>query len=198
MNFEETIKKYINEPNTFVFVDQNVYSFWKDKLELNNVIIIESSEENKTLKTIEELYSKAMEIGANRASTFIGIGGGIITDMVGYLASTYMRGVKFKFIPTTLLAMVDAAIGGKNGVNFNGYKNMIGTINQPTDVLVYPEFLETLPIEEIYSAFGEILKYGIGFDKDIFNILESHTITEIINDKALLSEIIDRCIYIHS
>ena len=196
MNFEETIKKYINEPNTFVFVDQNVYSFWKDRLELNNAIIIESSEENKTLKTIEELYSKAIEIGANRASTFIGIGGGIVTDMVGYLASTYMRGVKFKFIPTTLLAMVDAAIGGKNGVNFNGYKNMIGTINQPSDVLVYPEFLETLPIEEIYSAFGEILKYGIGFDKDIFNILESHTITEIINDKALLSEIIDRCIYI--
>jgi 3-dehydroquinate synthase len=191
------IKDYIDKPNTILFIDKNVFDNWKDIIPKEaKYIVIETSEERKNLDVIRRLYQMVLKLDASRSTRFVGIGGGIITDMIGYLASTFMRGVHFSFIPTTLLAMVDAAIGGKNGENFMGYKNMIGTINQPKDIFICLDFLSTLPKEEVYSAFGEILKYGIGFDEETFDLLNNNTIKSIINNSNLLERIINKCISI--
>lgn len=184
-----------NKDRTIVIIDSNVYRMWQHII-LKNVkfVTLNTSEELKTLDTAKTLYNSLLVLGANRKTKLVGIGGGITTDIVGFVASTFMRGVEFEFVPTTLLAMVDAAIGGKNGVNFNGYKNMIGTFNMPKSIWYCYDFLRTLPNEERYSAFGEILKYGIGFSDTLYDILNEHSMNEILNNNLLLRNIIDICI----
>ncbi len=119
---------------------------------------IEATEERKTLATILEIERWLLEEGADRKAFVLGVGGGITTDITGFAASVYKRGVRFGFIPTTLLSQVDAAIGGKNGVNLDSYKNIIGVIRQPEMTFICPEALETLPYPQILSGAAELLK----------------------------------------
>ncbi len=119
---------------------------------------IEATEERKTLATVLEIEEWLLEKGADREAFVLGAGGGITTDLVGFAASVYKRGVRFGFIPTTLLSQVDAAIGGKNGVNLDSYKNIIGVIRQPEMTFICPEPLETLPYPQILSGAAELLK----------------------------------------
>lgn len=121
-------------------------------------IVIEATEERKTLATAEEIVHQLLHLHADRDTLLLGIGGGITTDLCGFVAAIYKRGVPFGFIPTTLLAMVDAAIGGKNGVNVLNFKNMIGTIRQPEFVLTCPNLLRTLPPKEFRNGVAEMLK----------------------------------------
>lgn len=158
-----------------VIVDKNIYNKYNILFFDCETIVIEATEENKTLETVNYIYNKFLSLGVDRNSRVFGIGGGIITDITGYVCSTYMRGCNFYFVPTTLLGCVDAAIGGKNGVNYNGYKNMIGTINEPKEILICTEFLKTLSSEEAKNGFGEIVKYALLMDdkKLLTNDLET-------------------------
>ena len=136
---------------------------------LLGVSIIDASESNKTMMTVESVVGDMLEAGADRSVLVLGIGGGIITDLAGFAASIYKRGVRFAFVPTTLLAQVDAAIGGKNGVNFRSYKNMIGVIRQPEFTYIYNESLKTLPQRAFLSGVAELLKTFIIADADAYN-----------------------------
>ena len=127
-------------------------------LNARGVKYVEASEKTKTMETVLEICSWLLEKGADRDALVLAVGGGITTDMAGFAASIYKRGVRFAFVPTTLLAQVDAAIGGKNGVNFEKYKNMLGVIRQPVFTLVCPSLLRTLPFRDFLSGAAEMLK----------------------------------------
>ncbi|ALV62714.1 3-dehydroquinate synthase [Thermococcus sp. 2319x1] len=134
-------------------------------------IVIPDGEEYKSLETTMAIWKRLQEEGFTRKSLLIGLGGGVVTDIAGFVASTYMRGTLLGLVPTTLLAQVDAAIGGKTGVNFNG-KNMIGTFYLPNFVLIAHETLSTLPDEEIRNGLGEVAKYAL-LDKKIYALIRN-------------------------
>lgn len=129
------------------------------------IIEFESGETHKNLHTCLEVWNALSELGADRKSVLINLGGGIVTDLGGFVASAYKRGIDFINVPTTLLAMVDASIGGKNGVDLGHLKNQIGLINAPKMVLIEPAFLETLPQNEMRSGLAEMLKHGLIYDR---------------------------------
>lgn len=138
------------------------------------VIEIGQGETVKNLQTVISIYEQLIDAGADRSSFLVGIGGGIVCDITGYAASTYMRGIGFGFAASTLLAQVDASVGGKNGVNFQGFKNMIGVFNQPEFVICDPDLLTTLPKQEVTCGFAEIIKHAAIADAGQFAFLETH------------------------
>ena len=152
----------------FVIIDNNLKEYMPLFKEYRT-IGIETSEEYKDYSTIERIISILLAKGADRKSFIVGVGGGITTDMAGFAASIYKRGIEFGFVPTTLLAMCDAAIGGKNGVNFGGFKNMIGTITQPQWVFISPEFLKSLPSREFKAGAAEALKTFMIYDREEYS-----------------------------
>lgn len=129
------------------------------------ILEIEAGEEMKNIQTANQLWEILTEMQADRKALVINLGGGVITDMGGFIASTYKRGIAFINIPTTLLSMCDASIGGKTGIDLMHYKNMVGTFTFPEQIFVYPKFLETLPFKELRSGFAEMLKHGLIADK---------------------------------
>lgn len=165
------LNSYLNEKifsKIFFIVDENTNEYCLPKVlplvETNTpfeIIEIESGEENKTIETCLQIWSVLLELGADRKSLIINVGGGVITDMGGFIASIFKRGIAFINIPTTLLSMVDASVGGKNGVDFGGLKNQIGTITNPEMVLIDSSFLETLSQREMRSGLAEMLKHGL-------------------------------------
>ena len=143
----------------FIVCDRNVRNLAEMiGIEADGIFEIDATEDNKDISTVVEINRWLMENGADREALLLGIGGGITTDMTGFAASVYKRGIRFAFVPTTLLSQVDAAIGGKTGVNLDSYKNMIGVIRQPEAVFICPEPLETLPYSQIISGAAELLK----------------------------------------
>ena len=151
-------------------IDEKVDELYGDLFPYDKITVV-AEERAKTMATVEHLVRRLMEMGAERDVFLLGVGGGITTDICGFVASIYKRGVRFGFVPTTLLAMTDASIGGKNGVNADGYKNMLGTIVQPEFVLVCPEFLGSFTKYDICRFVPEILKccliVGKGFDETV-------------------------------
>jgi len=129
---------------------------------------------------------------ADRKSVLIGVGGGVVTDITGYVASVYMRGISFGFVPTTLLAMVDACIGGKNGIDVGDYKNMVGTINQPDFLLYDVGFLKTLPHSQWRNGFAEVIKHAAIKDLPMFKELENFSILKYGKNKIALQNLIRR------
>lgn len=157
-------------------------------------LLIGTGESAKTLRTVETLYDRLIELGADRSTFVLGIGGGIVTDVAGFVASTYMRGLRFGFVSTTLLGQVDASVGGKNGVNVDGYKNMVGTFNQPDFVVCDTTLLATLPLREFRTGLAEALKAGIIADAGLFETLERTSVEELRRDRALLEKIVTAAI----
>ena len=139
------------------------------------VIEIGRGESSKTLATVEALYEEFLKHEIDRSSCIVAIGGGIVCDVAGFAASTFMRGLPFGSVPTTLLAQVDASVGGKNGVNFKGYKNLVGTFTQPSFVLCDFSVLKTLPEDERKNGFAEAIKHGAMGDARLFAYLEKNT-----------------------
>jgi 3-dehydroquinate synthase len=133
-----------------------------------------------------------IKLQADKETFIIGIGGGVITDITGYAASVYMRGIKFAFVPTTILAMVDAAIGGKNGVDVGIYKNLVGVIKHPEFLLYDFLFLKTLPDEEWINGFAEIIKHACIKDTSMFQTLENSSLEEYKNDQQKMHELVKR------
>lgn len=170
----QNLQRYVPAARPIIITDVNVGKLYHLDSMAAEVIIIGTGEEIKTLATVEDIYSQLISWGADRSAFIVGIGGGIVCDIAGFAASTYLRGVRFGFVATTLLAQVDAAIGGKNGVNFEGYKNMVGLFQQPEFVICDPEVLKTLPQKEIACGLAEIVKHAAIADPDLFAYLEQH------------------------
>ena len=176
--------------NLFLLIDEKVNILHHEKFSSFNKLIIPRGEINKNLGTVENVGRQLIERGADRSSFIIGIGGGLACDIAGFTASVYMRGVPFGFIATTLLAQVDASIGGKNGVNLDGYKNMIGVIRQPDFIWCDTTLLSTLPQKEWLSGLSEIVKYGAIRQKSLFQYMERNT--HLLKDQN--SEIIEHLV----
>ncbi|MBK8517939.1 MAG: 3-dehydroquinate synthase [Saprospiraceae bacterium] len=166
----------INASHIFILADENTEKYCLLHLleNLNGeafVIRIPSGEHNKTINTCQQVWSKLMQNGADRHSLLINLGGGVIGDLGGFCAATYMRGIRFIQVPTTLLSQVDASVGGKLGVDLLGFKNMVGIIQDPAAVFIFTEFLNTLPQNQIRSGFAELLKHGLIADKSAWDTL---------------------------
>ncbi|AAK40642.1 3-dehydroquinate synthase [Saccharolobus solfataricus] len=155
-------------------------------------IPINDGESTKELSSVISLVEKLFEKNFDRGDYIIGVGGGTVTDVAGFLASIYLRGLNLINVPTTFLGMVDAAIGGKNGVNFNNIKNLIGTFYQPSMIISDLEFLETLPIEELKKGLAEVIKYGLTLDKELYDYLSLNKEKILNKDKQALEDIIFR------
>lgn len=165
-----------NYSKLFILVDETTNEFCLPKLlpllEVDipiEIIEIEAGEEMKNISTCFEIWSILADLGADRKSAILNLGGGVITDLGGFVASTFKRGIDFINIPTTLLGMVDAAIGGKNGVDLGTLKNQIGVINAPKLVVIDTDYLETLPQNQLKSGLAEMLKHGLIYDKKYWN-----------------------------
>lgn len=156
--------------------------------------LIPAGEPHKTLDLIQKVYDTALKNGLERSSTLVALGGGVVGDMTGFAAATWLRGVNFVQVPTSLLAMVDAAIGGKTGVNHPQGKNLIGAFYQPRLVLIDPQVLKTLPEREFRAGMAEVIKYGIIWDADLFAQLEASDKLDCIDNisEELLQTILSR------
>jgi 3-dehydroquinate synthase len=169
----ENLANYLFSDKIFILTNPNILDLYSDFLPKNApVITMPAGETNKTLNTVLDTIRKLVDAGADRKSVIVGFGGGIVCDITGFIASIYMRGIRFGFVPTTLMAQVDASVGGKNGVNCDGYKNMIGVFNQPDFVLCDPKTLKTLPERELRSGIAEVIKYGLIADAEFFSFVE--------------------------
>lgn len=183
--------KFNKYSKVFIISEKKIYNLWKDKINKIhnniNVILLKTGEKTKSMESVQYICEKLIDFGADRKSLIINIGGGMITDLGGFSSSIYMRGVDYINIPTSLLAMIDASIGGKNGVNLNSVKNIIGVFNEPKIIIIDTEFLQTLPEREYNSAYGEIIKHSIIRNKKYFNKLEKYGKNYDINNIILNS-----------
>lgn len=190
----QTLTALQGDKEAIFITDSNVYPLYKDLIGNHKSIIIGTGEQNKTLDTVATIFEELLAMGADRSSFIIGLGGGIVTDITGFAASTYMRGCRFGFIATTLLSQVDASVGGKNGVNFERFKNMVGTFNQPDFVICDPVFFATLPEREIRGGMAEIIKMGLIGDKALFETMAKAGYNGILQNAELLKKLIFRAI----
>jgi 3-dehydroquinate synthase len=156
-------------------------------------VLVPDGERAKTLATVARLYDRLLDRGADRGSTIMAVGGGVVGDMVGFAAATYLRGLSLVHVPTTVMAQVDSAIGGKVGVNHARGKNLIGAFHPPAAVLVDPELLVTLSRREFRSGLYEVIKYGLIADRRLLDLLEAHLPEVLAQSGPVLAEIVERC-----
>ena len=173
-----------------VITDTSIARRYRRLINQYEHIVIGTGEKIKTLATIEQLHRELIERGADRQTFLLGIGGGIVTDITGFVASTFMRGVRFGFVSTTLLGQVDASVGGKNGVNLDGYKNMIGCFNQPEFVLCDIGMLRTLSDRQFRAGLAELIKTGLLGNRVLFEMVEALTFEEVRRDPLLTADLV--------
>lgn len=175
------LKKYLPNRKVFFISDSNVSKIYLEKivniLKKENFsiekFVFEAGEKSKNIKTLIDIYNYALKVGIDRKTIVVALGGGVVGDVAGFFASTFMRGLKFVQVPTTLLAMVDSSIGGKTGVNLEKGKNIVGTFYQPKFVYINSNFLKTLETNHIKNGMGEVIKYAIAFSSKFFDNLNS-------------------------
>lgn len=187
----ENLHEHIPAERTILITDDRVRELYGDRFPSCPLIEIGQGEAIKTLDTARMIYGRLMELGADRSVFIAGVGGGIVCDITGFVASTYLRGVRFGFVSSTLLAQVDASVGGKNGVNFGGYKNMVGVFSQPEFVICDMSLLKTLSEEDYLCGFAEIVKHAVIADAEMFAFLEENWQAALDRD----SEVIQRVVY---
>jgi len=192
-SFDELWQHY-DKAHVVVITNEHISKLYAHLLKGLRVLVLPACESSKDMHTIATLSRQLVDLKATRQTILVGLGGGVITDITGFLASVYLRGVKFGFVPTSLLAMVDAAIGGKNGVNSGMHKNILGTITQPDFILYDTRFSDTLPDDEWSNGFAEIIKYACIFDAELFEELAKHSISYYQDeDDEALNKLIKRC-----
>jgi 3-dehydroquinate synthase len=187
-----TLGKLADKKQAVLVVDEQVFFHHAARFKGWNVIVIKSGEQHKNQDTVNAIIDNLVDIEADRKTVLVGIGGGVITDVTGFVASIYMRGLKFGFIPTTLLGMVDASIGGKNGVDLGIYKNMVGTIRQPSFLLYDYSFLSSLPDAEFTNGLAEVIKHACIRDAAMFRQLEKFDTGGLRANKEMLGQMIER------
>jgi 3-dehydroquinate synthase len=184
-------RKYLPEGKKVVILtDENILKHYAGLLQGFPVVKIGLGEKNKTLQTLEKVFEEFIRLEVDRSAFLVAIGGGIVCDVAGFAASSFMRGIKFGFVSTTLLSQVDASVGGKNGVNFQGYKNMIGVFAQPEFVICDVSMFKTLDAREFISGFAEIIKAAAIRDTDLFDFLESNVSKALNYNEEVLEKII--------
>ena len=186
------IETKLQKNNTIFITDENIYTAHEQKFSGWQSIVIKAGEEFKNQQTVDSIIDQLINFHADRQTFIVGVGGGVITDITGFVASIYMRGIKFAFVPTSILAMVDASIGGKNGIDVGVYKNLVGVINHPEFLLYDYSFLETLPGNEWINGFAEIIKHACINDKNMFALLEENSISDFQSSLKATAAIIKR------
>ena len=198
MRLEELKSILAEASQVFVLTDENVAMYWLPELkhwldcEEAFEIVVKAGERNKTLDTARQVWETLLHHNADRQAVLVNLGGGMITDLGGFVASCYQRGIRFVNVPTTLLAMVDAAIGGKTGVDLEGCKNQIGTFAEPVEVMVSPVYLSTLPERDLYSGLAEMVKYGFIDDPDLLEVNECNYEQYLLRAGEIKSDIVER------
>lgn len=187
-----TLKQIVDPKAAIIITDENVFNGHNKKFKGWNTIVLKPGEAFKVQATVDAVIEQMIAMQADRKTTLIGIGGGVITDITGYVASVYMRGIPFGFLPTSVLAMVDASIGGKNGIDVGLYKNIVGIIRQPSFILHDLMFLNTLPQSEWENGFAEIIKHACIKDASMFAELQSSSLKKYQQKKTLMSSLIQR------
>jgi 3-dehydroquinate synthase len=186
------LKQIVKPSEVVLLIDENVHQHFSSRFKKWKTIVIPSGEQYKVQSTVNKIIQQLIDLGADRKTTLVGIGGGVVTDITGYVASVYMRGIRFGFVPTSLLAMVDASIGGKNGIDVGVYKNMVGVIRQPSFLLYDQNFLSTLPDKEWRNGFAEIIKHAAIKDASMFKELESKDLSFYQKKKKVALDLIQR------
>lgn len=186
------LQKLISKNNTVIITDENVFSKNQKKFKGWKTIVMPPGEQYKHQQTVDLIIEQLIVFGTDRKSFIVGVGGGVVTDITGYVAGIFLRGIKFGFVPTSILAMVDAAIGGKNGIDVGIYKNMVGLIRQPAFLLYDYSLLKSLPKEEWINGFAEIIKHACIKDAAMFKLLEEHKLKDFQKDNELLNKLIQR------
>ena len=185
------LSQMVESRRVVVITDSNVHRCHQALIDRYEHIVIGLGEPAKGFATLERVYSALMDMNADRQTFLLGIGGGIVTDITGFVGATYMRGIEFGFVPTTLLAQVDASVGGKNGVNVSGYKNMVGTFCQPKFVICDTSMLSSLPVREFRAGLAEVIKAAVIADAHLFSVLEKSNLEELRCDAELLSAVVE-------
>ncbi len=195
----EQVSSLFSQP-AIVITDENLDELYRSKLEAKIKplawLVVPASEESKSFDTYQWLLSELVALGVKRDVVLIGIGGGVVGDLTGFVAASYMRGTQLMHIPTSLLAMVDSSIGGKTGINLAEGKNLVGSIYQPYTVIADLDFIKTLPEREYLSGLAEVIKYALLYDYKLLEKLEDKYEDIINRDMLVLSEIVSRCIEI--
>lgn len=179
-NLKASLSEYFNiydSDKIYVLCDENTHKFclpeFVDMINSKNVLKIKSGEEQKNINTLQQIWTFLQNNKANRESLLLNLGGGVISDIGGFAANTFKRGIDFINIPTTLLSQIDASIGGKNGINYANLKNEIGTFKQPEKIIIYTDFLKTLNTDEFFSGYAEMIKHALISDEAHLNELFS-------------------------
>src|SRR5579872_3436532 len=192
------LERLVDKDHTVLITDERVFGAQQRKFGGWNTIVINAGEEFKVQGTVDSIIEQLIGMGADRKTWLVGVGGGVVTDIAGYVAAIYMRGLPFGFVPTSILAMVDASIGGKNGIDVGMYKNMVGTIRQPQFLLYDYSLLKSLPKEEWVNGFAEIIKHAAIKDAALFRELEKNKLSTYQKDKSALARLIRRNVVIKS
>jgi 3-dehydroquinate synthase len=193
----EAVGRYLPAGRRLVVVtDGNVETAHRGRFPEAPVLTIGTGEGAKTLATVAGLYERLLRLEADRSTFLLGVGGGVACDVAGFVASTFLRGICFGFVATTLLAQVDASVGGKNGVNLDGYKNIVGTFSQPEFVLCDLDMLRTLPPAEVVNGMAEILKHALIADAGLLRFLEEHAPAALALDPAVVEHLVGESVAI--
>jgi len=187
-------KTLVQGRNCVIVTDQNLFDLYSDAFSDHKCIIISDGEVNKNIATVESVIQKLIEYKIDRKSIIIGFGGGLVCDIAGFAATVYMRGTVFGFVATTLLAQIDAAIGGKNGVNSGNLKNYIGCISQPEFVLCDTSVLLTLNDSDFLSGMGEVIKYSLISNSNLFDYVKDNLSLIKSKDVDVLNQIVRKCV----
>lgn len=190
--YADILDELIGQRRMVVITDSNIFAIYKESLSRFEHVVIEGGEANKNLETVQQIYRQLMAMEVDRSTFILGIGGGIVTDITGFVAATYMRGLKYGFISTTLLGQVDASVGGKCGVNLDDYKNMVGCFSHPEFVVLDVDMLQTLPVRELRSGMAEVVKSAIIGDRELFDMIEQRGSDNIYADKSFMQEVVER------
>lgn len=190
----EAVVKLLPEEGVIIITDENVYNIYGKRFPVFPVVKIKPGEDSKQLKVIEKLARKLLDKGIDRSGFILAIGGGVVCDVAGFLASVYMRGIRCGYVSTTLLSQVDASTGGKNGVNLGAVKNVIGNFRQPEFVICDTSMLLSLPQDEYLSGLAEMIKTGIIGDETIIETLENRYQDVLKRDRELLTDLVARSV----
>lgn len=186
----QNLQRYVPDKRFVIVTDSNVRHYYLNDFSRAQIIEIGAGERIKNPDTVLAIYRKLMALETDRSTFIVGIGGGIVCDITGFVASTYLRGLRFGFVPTTLLSQVDAGVGGKNGINLDGFKNLVGVFNQPEFVLCDTRFLGTLPAAEISAGLAEIVKHAAIADPAMFSYLEEKPQNALRLDRAVIEKLV--------
>ena len=190
----DAVSGLLPEKGVIIITDDNVSRLYGDKFPKIPVFSLSPGEESKKLKVIEYLAEQLLQAGIDRSGFVLAIGGGVVCDIAGFLASVYMRGIRCGYVSSTLLSQVDASTGGKNGVNLGGTKNIIGTIRQPEFVICDPEMLQTLPEHDYLSGLAELIKTAVIGDKELFDLIEKSFEKIMSRDTDLLAILVAKSV----